>query len=120
MRYRFLREDRLLTQLQRALARRLPEEVEDEPVRLVVDDVMRWLKGEPEHPRLVGATKAASILGIKAPHISRYREQGRMPDAIKVEGGNDVYVRADVEALARVLATEREARERRRAERTAS
>jgi hypothetical protein len=80
----------------------------------------RWLARQRTAPALVGTTVAAKILGIAPPHVSRLREQGRMPDPIPVDGSVDVYVREEVEALGAELRAEREARRRRREERAAT
>ena len=81
--------------------------------------LMEWFRRQPEVqdddegdegrgiPPLVGSTAAAAILGIPAPHVARLRRQGRMPEPVHVEGGHDVYVRSEVEALAAVLRSER-------------
>jgi hypothetical protein len=52
-------------------------------------------------PPLVSRKKAAEILGCYSSYISRLAERGVMPDSVPVEGGADVYVRAEVEQLAR-------------------
>lgn len=79
--------------------------------------VERFLRRQPRTPRLVGTTQAAKILGVQPPHVTRLREQGRMPEAIEVEGSVDVYVRDEVEDLGRELHAERQQRAARRAER---
>lgn len=84
----------------------------------VADRVADWLRAQkPRAPRLIGATAAAKLLGVQAPHLARLRKQGRMPDPIPVEGSADVYVYEEVEKLARTLRAERAARSRRRNER---
>lgn len=72
--------------------------------------IERWLERQPTAPRLVGTTKAAEILGVQPPHVTRLREQGRMPEPLDVEGSVTVYVRAEVEALGDQLAEERRRR----------
>lgn len=63
---------------------------------------------------LVGAKKAAEILGVYDSHISRLRRRGRMPRAIPVDGSKSVaYVRGEVEALAVELERERKQRAKR-------
>lgn len=52
---------------------------------------------------LVGLTGAAKILGKAPPNVSRLRKAGRMPEPIAVEGSAPVYVRSEIEALAREL-----------------
>lgn len=81
----------------------------------VQNAVERWLARQRTAPALVGSKAAARILGVQQPHISRLRDQGRMPDPIPVEEGNDVYVREEVEELAAQLRQAREARARKRA-----
>jgi predicted DNA-binding transcriptional regulator AlpA len=71
--------------------------------KATVADLRRALKDQP----LVGLTAAARILGIVPPNVSRLRKQGRMPDGVKVAGSAMVYVRSEVEALAKELAAER-------------
>lgn len=82
-----------------------------------VDAIERFLSRQPRSPELIGTTAAAKLLGIQPPHVSRLRDQGRMPEAVRVEGGNDVFIRDEVEQLARELRAEREDRARRRAAR---
>jgi hypothetical protein len=76
----------------------------------VPEGFVAWLRRQPRAPALVGSSAAAAILGVPKPHVTRLRQQGRMPEAIPVEGSNDVYVRSEVVALARQLRREREAR----------
>lgn len=82
--------------------------------RVALTQFMNWLRKQPRAPHLLGSTAAAGLLGVQPPHISRLREQGRMPDPIEVDGSVDVYIREEVEELARELAEEREARAARR------
>lgn len=84
---------------------------------LITQGIERWLSRQPRSPRLIGTTAAAKILGIQPPHVTRLREQGRMPEPIQVEGSNDVWIREEVEALARELHAERQARAERKAAR---
>lgn len=79
--------------------------------------VERFLARQRTAPAMVGATAAAEIMGIQVPHVTRLREQGRMPEAISVEGSVDVYVRDEVEVLGAELRAERAARAQRKAER---
>lgn len=76
-----------------------------------------WIQSQPRFPTLVGAKRAAEMFGVPPSHITRLRQSGRMPDAIPVEGGNDVYLAADVRALARELERERVLRAARKAAR---
>lgn len=78
-------------------------------------EIERWLAAQRTAPLLVGTTAAARILGIRPPHVSRLRDQGRMPDPIPVEGSVDVYVQEEIEELAKALAEERAARAARKA-----
>lgn len=90
-----------------ALRRALPPVPEEQAVEFE-RKMLEWMRRQPALPKLVGTTAAAQILGIRAPHMARYED--RLPSKVKVDGGHDVYLRADVEALARVLGAEREAR----------
>jgi predicted DNA-binding transcriptional regulator AlpA len=96
---------------------------EGEAADLVVTGVARriadWLRTQRTAPRLIGATASAKLLGVQPPHLARLRAQGRMPDPIPVEGSADVYIREEVEALAKKLEAERRARAERRREREA-
>lgn len=65
----------------------------------------------PDYPDLVSSGVAARILGIQGPHVARLRRSGRLV-AVPVEGAAGVYLRSEVLVLARVLARERKARER--------
>lgn len=80
-----------------------------------LEKVQRWMERQRTAPRLVGATKAADMLGIHTPHLSRLREQGRMPDPIPVEGSKNVYLYEEVAALAEELKGERRERLKKRA-----
>lgn len=51
-------------------------------------------------PVLVGVTAAAEILGVPKPHISQ-RLKDVMPEAIEVEGSAHVWIKSEVEELAR-------------------
>lgn len=93
------------------------EELREQVGPEVAAKIEEWLAGQPSAPRLVGSTAAAAILGVQPPHITRLKDQGRMPEPIPVEGSVDVYVRDDVQALARKLRGERKKRAARRAER---
>jgi hypothetical protein len=84
---------------------------------LVIQAVERFLSRQPRYPRLVGTTVAAKMLGIQPPHVSRLKDQGRMPDPITVEGSVDVYIYEEVVTLGGELHAEREKRANRRAER---
>lgn len=53
---------------------------------------------------LVGVKAAAEMLGIATPNFKRYRDR---LTAIPVEGSADVFAKAEVRALARVLEAER-------------
>lgn len=75
-----------------------------------VSAVTRFLSRQPSAPRLVGPTGAAKILGVKPPHLAPLRKKGRMPEPIEVEQGGGmgiVYLREDIEELARELHAER-------------
>lgn len=104
MRFHFVESDELLKVVRREIDRG----------RGAPERVARWLRKQPRAPHLLGSTAAAGLLGVQPPHISRLREQGRMPEPIEVDGSVDVYIREEVEELARELAREREARASRR------
>jgi predicted DNA-binding transcriptional regulator AlpA len=74
---------------------------------VVADRLDRWLDKQRRVPDLVGTTEAARILGMRAPHVSRLRDEGHMPDAVPVAGGNSVYLREEIEALAEEREVER-------------
>ena len=80
-------------------------------------DLRKWLKRQPKVPKLVSRQAAAKILGIESPHVTRYIQQGRMPEPIEVEGGYPVYVRSEVVKFGRELKRERDRRAKARAER---
>lgn len=67
------------------------------------DEARQAVKDQP----LVGLTAAAKILGIAPPNVSRLRRQNRMPEGIPVEGAAMVYLKVEVEKLAKQLAAER-------------
>lgn len=108
---RFIEEEALRRTIRSVLSSANPDR------QAVFAAIDRYLARQPRAPRLVGTTAAARILGIKPPHVTRLREQGRMPEPIDVEGSVDVYVRDEVEDLGRELHAERAARAQRRAER---
>lgn len=97
----------------------LLHEIRQSAARGAAVRIEQWLLKQPTAPRLVGATAAAKLLGVQPPHISRLRDQGRMPEPIPVEGTVDAYIREEVEELAVELAQEREARAARRKARAA-
>lgn len=77
--------------------------------------------GDSPIPALAGIAEAADILGVsKAGGIQRLRESGRMPVPVAELRIGPIYRRSDLEALGRELATERAARQERRAEREAA
>lgn len=76
----------------------------------------RWLRKQPTAPILVGVSRAAQMMEVPKPHIYRFREQGRMPEPIEVEGPSaPVWIKAEVAAFAEDLKRERAARAERRA-----
>lgn len=78
----------------------------------------RWLRRQPTAPILVGVSRAAELLEVAKPRISRYREQGRMPEPLEVEGPSaPVWIKAEVMAFAKDLKRERAARAKRRSAR---
>lgn len=107
MSHHFIKDDGLIRCIRSALP---PGKTRD----AVIAAVERWLARQPRTPRLVGTTAAAKLLGIQPPHVSRLRDQGRMPEPIEVEGSVDVYLREEVVDLSAELHAEREQRSRRR------
>ena len=66
---------------------------------------------EVSMPRLVGVTEAAALLGVPKSNISRLKTQGRMPSPVPVDGPSaDVWLRSEVEKLAREMKKSRAAR----------
>lgn len=80
------------------------------------DALRKWLDRQPRHPDLVGGKVAAAMLGVAPSYISKLRENGRMPEAIPVDGSFDGYERSQVAKLARELERERADRRARREE----
>jgi hypothetical protein len=105
--HHFIDDDALV----RSVRRLMREDERDQ----VEASLRRWLARQPEKPDLIGATIAAGILGVYPPHITRLKAQGRITP-IPIEGSVDVYIRSDIEALAKELSAGRSAR----AARTAS
>lgn len=79
-----------------------------EPIKrkLKPEEMRAALKKQP----LVGLTAAAKILGMAPPNVNRLRDRGEMPPGIHVEGSADVFLRAEVEALAKRRTKAREKR----------
>lgn len=90
----------------------VPDRTDKLAVRLALE---RFLERQPRFPDLVGATTAAKIMGVNAPYITRLKDQGRMPEAVPVEGSADGYIRSEVEALGGELEAGRIRRATRRA-----
>ena len=62
--------------------------------RLVVKRVENYILRLPDQPPLVGVTEAARILKVPKPRIIRFRQQGRLPEPLHVEGPSaPVYIR---------------------------
>lgn len=112
----YVEDARLLRAAGAAFSRRREEEVGGYSDFLA--DLRNWLGKQPTAPDLLGATEAAKILGVQTPHVTRLREQGRMPEGIPIAGSVEAYLRDEVEELAAELRAERDARRRRRAERS--
>lgn len=99
--YRFVSEKAL----RRLVTRTLPEGTQRSAMLAALT---RFWARQPERIPLVGATRAAEILGVQPTHISRLRESGQLPEPIAVEGAKvSVFVREDVEELAAVMAAKR-------------
>lgn len=108
MSYRFIEEGAL----RRVIRQAIPN-IDQRGIVLAAVD--RFLARQPRTPRLVGTTVAATILGVKPPHVTRLAERGRMPDPVEVDGSVTVYVRDEVEELGAQLHAERQARAQKRA-----
>ena len=68
----------------------------------VSEQILAWVDEQPEHPRLVGVTAIAEIVGVPPSRISgRYRTENRLPPAWKVKGGYDVWPEDRIRAFAR-------------------
>jgi predicted DNA-binding transcriptional regulator AlpA len=64
------------------------------------DELRELLRGI----RLVTLTRAAAILGIAPPNVSRMRNDGRFPEpVIEIDGGAGVYDEREVKQLDREL-----------------
>lgn len=100
-----------------ALLRAVTPAVPPEARPAVKAALERFLARQPSAPFLVGTTVAAEILGIRPPHVTRLREQGRMPQPVEIQGSVEAYIREEIEELAQVLGRERAEREARRAQR---
>lgn len=74
--------------------------------RVSADEARAVLREQP----LVGLVAAARLLGVRAPNVTRLRQQGRMPEGVPVEGSAMVYLRSEIEVLAGELDKERLAR----------
>lgn len=72
--------------------------------------VERWLKRQPRVPALVSGQGAAKIIGIPPPHLSRYQDR---LNPIQVEGTRwPVYVKSEVEDLAKEIKREKAAKQK--------
>lgn len=117
MTFRFVSEAALIERADRAISTAGSAAAAGRSNADAAADFRRWVVRQRTAPDLVGATAAAAILKVQPPHLARLRTQGRMPEAIPVEGSVDVYVREEVEALAEELERERRVRNRKRRER---
>lgn len=102
--------DKLIKQVQKILVSYESDQCSEEVLR----EIGEWLEKQPSMPSLIGAKAAAARCGLKPPGVAKLRDQGRMPDPVKVIGTYDVYLESEVDALAKVLGAEREARRERR------
>lgn len=82
-----------------------------------VPKLRAWLRRQPRAPHLVSRQKAAEMLGVASPYVTRLHEQGRMPDPIEVDGGPPVYLKEEVAPLAKEMRADRKRRARKRAAR---
>lgn len=77
----------------------------------------RWFEKQPTAPKLLSRKRVAELLKVHSPYISRLEDQGRMPEAIPVEGGAPVWEENDdLLKLAAELERERERRQQRKNE----
>ena len=77
------------------------------------DDLRDAVNDQP----LVTLREAARILGLAPPNVHRLRKQGRMPEPVPLEGRAAsgsfmLYIRSEVEELAKELKRERRRRAR--------
>ena len=86
----------------------------------VVLRIRKYVDRLPDQPHLVGVTVAAQILKVPKPRIMRFRNQGRLPDALSVDGPSaPVYIREEIESFAREVQEGRDLRRVRQEARTA-
>ena len=79
--------------------------------RLVVKRVENYILRLPDQPPLVGVTEAARILKVPKPRIIRFRQQGRLPEPLHVEGPSaPVYITNEIEDFAQTVEAGREER----------
>jgi hypothetical protein len=77
----------------------------------VVLRIRKYVERLPDQPHLVGVTVAAQILKVPKPRIMRFRNQGRLPEALHVDGPSaPVYIREEIEAFAREVQEGRDLR----------
>lgn len=119
MRGHYVRRDRLQNAVEAAVRDSMADTGYSEDERRIVVEKVRarvdsYLATVSAFPEMIGATQAAKVLGIHAPHLARLRDQRRLPDTVPVKGGNDVYLLDEIKALAGTLQGERAARQRRR------
>ena len=56
----------------------------------------------PESPGdLAGAKEAAQILGVERTRVARYQRKGKMPKRVAQLGSGPVYLRKEVEEMAK-------------------
>ena len=79
--------------------------------KLVIRRVAKYLDRAPDQPNLVGVTKAAQILKVPKPRIMRFRNQGRLPEPLTVDGPSaPVYVKEEIEEFSREVQAGRDLR----------
>lgn len=65
----------------------------------------RWLRRQPRTPRLASGQRAAEILGVQPPHLSRYKHR---LNPVNVEGSRyPLYDEDEVKELRKELNAER-------------
>ncbi len=106
MTYRWVKEDALIRKLDGRMAEAELRKVE------------KWLRRQRTLPDLVNGRRAAQIAGIHPPYVVKLRENGRL-EGVPVEGmaedSYEVYIREEVEAIAKELQATRDKRAAKRA-----
>ena len=113
---RWVNGPRLIRVLKSSL-RDTREQANETRERAVISRVEAYVMRQPDQPHLVGVTEAARILKVPKPRIIRFRQQGRLPEPLRVDGPSPpMYVRSEIEAFAKTVEEAREERRTRVAE----